>query len=410
MSRLISILLIVLALFLMVSCDNKPNEEEIVKEGILVTEDKPLADILKEMNLESATELVLTGTLKEADFATLKAMATLKHLDIGNVSNTEIPQRAFAESSFETIVLPKNLEKIGEYAFAISSLKEVDIPNKVTRLEEGCFFKSKNLTKLHIPVSVEYIGGCIIQQYDYKADKMPEDAQYITVIIDKESKELVLENGAFVGGKIKEINIPESVKVIPNFCFAQTFIDKIELPETIERIGFAAFENSWLILKDNTFTMPRDLRILGPRALAVQNDYSYKVKFNEKLEYIYQEAFVTGFAIEEFDFPATLKGFAKSSISTRTGLKRVVFRGTTPPELIPYYDTLQEIKFEDGKYVGVEDEASFSPQDSGVYSDVVAYVPKVSVIAYQNKLKKADGDVKNPFKVENIKSIEELIK
>lgn len=111
MSRLISIVLIVLALFLMVSCDNKPNEEKIVKEGILVTEDKPLADILKEMNLESATELVLTGTLKDADFAILKAMATLKHLDIGNVSNTEIPQRAFAESSFETIVLPKNLEK-----------------------------------------------------------------------------------------------------------------------------------------------------------------------------------------------------------------------------------------------------------------------------------------------------------
>lgn len=352
MSRFISIVLIVLALFFMVSCDNKPNEEEIVKEGILVTEDKPLADILKEMNLESATELVLTGTLKDADFATLKAMATLKHLDIGNVSNTEIPQRAFAESSFETIVLPKNLGKIGEYAFAISSLKEVDIPNKVTRLEEGCFFKSKNLTKLHIPASVEYIGSGIVLQYDFDEDKMPEDAQYITVIIDKGSKELVLENGAFGGGKIKEINIPESVKVIPDFCFNKANIERIVLPDSIERIGWVAFQHSKIKFTDDTLVLPKELKILGPRAFAVDNSYSYKVKFNEKLEYIYQEAFETGFAIEEFDFPATLKGFAKSSISTRTGLKRVVFRGTTPPELIPYYLEKDRFTFVDGKYVG----------------------------------------------------------
>ncbi len=419
--RLLTILLIIVALFLGVSCNpnpnekenGKPNEEQVVPGGgetgkesitVTVTAEKNLAEALKEKDLEEATELIILGTLANADFTTLKNMTTLKSLDISGITNTEIPQKGLSESYFETIILPEKLESIGAYSFALSSLTEVVIPNGVKRIEEGAFFKSLNLAKLDIPASVEYIGGWIIQQYDYDLDKMPKEATAITVNIAKGEKALVLDKGAFGGGKIKKINIPDSVTVIPDVCFAQTYIDEIELSDKIEFIGYAAFQNSFLVLKDNTLVLPAELKVLGPWAFGVQNEYSYNVKINGKLEYIYQNAFVTGFKIEEFDLPATLKGFSKSCLATREGLKRVIFRGETPPKLIPHYG-YNTITFEDGKYVGTED-PNVQPQQPLSYRDVVAYVPAASLEAYKARL--VCDDNLNPFGKDFIKSIDEL--
>lgn len=197
----------------------------------------------------------------------------------------------------------------------------------------------------------------------------------------------------------------EYVKEIPDFCFAQTHIDKIVLHDKITRIGNAAFENSFFKLENNILVLPKELKVLGPRAFSIQNEYSYNVVFNDKLEYVYQKVFETGFVIEEFVFPATLKGFSKSALSTRTGLKRAIFKGATPPEILPHFDGMKPIDYVDGKYTGTELE-SVQPQDPLAYRDVEAYVPQSALEAYKSAFISTDN--LNPFGEAYIKTIESM--
>ena len=429
MKKLISIMLIIVALFLVASCDNNPNEKDNVKDNtpgegvdnpsggeepenpekknvIVLSSERSLADALREMDLEEAEELVIEGTIGDDDYSSLSGMVTLKRLDIESVTNEEIPKGAFARSYFETIKLPKKLKTIGNYAFAESSLLDVDIPLGVTKLGEGVFFKATSLERLHIPQSVEFIGSWFVQQYDYEEDTMPKSASYLTVVLEEGIKELA--PAAFCGAKIKEIVIPKTITEIPDFCFAQTHIDKIVLHDKIKRIGNAAFENSFLKLENNTLVLPKELKVLGPRAFSVQNEYSYNVVFNDKLEYVYQKVFETGFVIEEFVFPATLKGFSKSALSTRTGLKRAIFKGATPPEILPHFDYMDiQYNQETNRYSGIISDA-IQPQDPKAYRDVEAYVPQSALEAYKSAFISTDN--LNPFGEAYIKTIESMTK
>lgn len=125
---------------------------------------KSLEALLEENDLESATTLEIKGTLNEADFKTLREMVTLKTLDISNVDNEEIPNRAFLGASFSHILLPKNLKNIGERAFQGSSITEMILPEGLKVIGNAAFMGAKNLSKLSIPGSVEYVGRWIVQQ------------------------------------------------------------------------------------------------------------------------------------------------------------------------------------------------------------------------------------------------------
>lgn len=117
MKKLISIMLIIVALFLVASCDNNPNEKDNVKDNtpgegvdnpsggeepekpekknvIVLSSERSLADALREMDLEEAEELVIEGTIGEDDYSTLSGMVTLKRLDIESVTiiGRESPQ------------------------------------------------------------------------------------------------------------------------------------------------------------------------------------------------------------------------------------------------------------------------------------------------------------------------------
>ncbi len=377
-------------------------EKVVIPSGIEAGNGKSLDVLLDENNLKSATYLKIKGTLSEADFKTLREMITLETLDISNVDNEEIPDSAFYDASFSHILLPKSLKKIGQWAFENSSITEMILPEGLKVIGNAAFMGAKKLSKLSIPGSVELVGRWIVQQaLETTGWMIPEDAAVLELSLAEGIKELA--PSAFWGSTVKEVKIPNSVKEIPDWCFAQSKLEKIAFHDEITKIGAYAFEHTYLKLEGNTLVIPRDVRIIGPNAFAIQNDdnYNYIVKFNDKLEYLYQEAFVTGFSITKFELPETLKGFSKVALATKADSIEVVFKGATPPEILPY---IVNFHFEDGRYVG--DEATPSIQRPAAYRDAKAYVPKASLEAYKTTLA-SDDPISTPFAETNISAMVE---
>ena len=363
---------------------------------IYLQEGETLSEEIEAKNLESAETLSIAGTLADDDFTTLREMSSLQHLDISGASNAIIPQSAFYQASFSTIELPADLKTIGQWAFEGSAITELDIPDGVTEIQDSAFMNCYKLKKLTIPGSVETVGRWILQSADGNTGLFPDDIgiETVEVIIEEGVKNLsassfwgsaiksikipssiteipdwcfessLLESieldhitslgqGAFWGSALKTVKIPSTVTVIPDKCFAESKLNTIEFHDGITRIGGEAFNNCPLSFENNTLVIPRDVEIIGPRAFALDNSQinDRNVKLNEKLVYLYQDAFYTGFKFDTLELPTSLKYLSREAFNIADGIQYVVFKGTEPPEVIDFFN-LSSYKFDGEKYIG----------------------------------------------------------
>ena len=383
--------------------------EEIPQIPIEVSNEKPLAATLETENLKTTTSLRLIGTLSDDDFKTLREMTTLESLDITEVTNDNIPTDAFKESSFKTIQLPSGLKTINNGAFKGSSLTELIIPEGVKEIGNSILFNSKHLTKLVIPGTVEKIGRWILQVTSadslgniYFEDGIPD----VTLILNEGIKEL--SPSAFWGSAVKEVVIPTSVTVIPDWCFSNSRLEKITFHDGITRIGGWAFENCKLQFEDKLI-VPKSVKVLGPFAFYLHLDVSNEIVLNEGLEVIYQDAMVLGIDNKTLEIPASVKKLYRGALILENGLDAVVFKGETPPEYRKNFNPFKiSYNEETGEYVGPPDEGpspgnpppSINIKEAEKYKNLKAYVPAGSLEAYKIALE-TDTEFE-PFKEENI--------
>lgn len=139
-----------------------------------------------------------------------------------------LPQYAFSEcdksvfgngSSIEKIELPKTIKKIGAYAFYGTGISNINLPDGVTEIDKYAFAKCSDLQSLIIPETVDKMGESVF------------------------SGCTLLTSAGFMGTK----NALQFgwTKKIPNEAFhnADSITGKIELPNTIEKIGEYSFAN-----------------------------------------------------------------------------------------------------------------------------------------------------------------------
>lgn len=114
---------------------------------LLTTEDK-----------DTTTRLKIKGTLNDADFQYIREMPQLESLDIGQVSNTTLPDGCLKESIINTIVLPASLTIIPESAFESSSITTISFPNSLAEIRSRAFWGCKKLNcELSFPPSLKVI-------------------------------------------------------------------------------------------------------------------------------------------------------------------------------------------------------------------------------------------------------------
>lgn len=203
---------------------------------------------------------------------------------------TEIGNNAFAgDTALTNVSFPPNLERIGDAAFSGANIAYVPLPASMTRVGENAFaggrigvvdvhdsdkrlyigpnafsgvvdslYLGRNiegLPQIYQKVISKYSGGGMVDQYAFKGphhltigDKVTE---YPTAVSMPGTKVLYIGDGLTEiptlkereqASSLKELHIGKNVKTIGR-AFNRCSLQKLELPENLEKIGAEAFIN-----------------------------------------------------------------------------------------------------------------------------------------------------------------------
>ena len=247
------------------------------------------------------------GNQSSLEMVTFTANSILMHLGRSAFFNTSIrhlevprdvsviPQYCFAYSLLETISFeaPSRMRRFGIGAFAHSALRVIDVPERLEIVCKGCFEGCESLAIVTFHGSnVREIGDRAFFGSPVKFMDIPEsvmrigdycfgcaDAHYMrtvfpleTVVFAKDSKLVHLGNGAFRNTRIQRIELPDHLETIGDACFencvaladviinetstlksigerafTRCSIQKVFIPMTCEVLGASAFDKCTLL-------------------------------------------------------------------------------------------------------------------------------------------------------------------
>ncbi|MBO7590538.1 MAG: leucine-rich repeat protein [Prevotella sp.] len=131
---------------------------------INVTTPGTLRSLINEKGFDASSIVGLTvsGTLDYDDINFIQNMYELEMLNIKETNITEIWSWMFSGRNLNKVVLPKNLQRLGEYAFAWNyNLTEVELPGTLQEISYEVFYGCENLK------SITYNTIMPVSLYDY---------------------------------------------------------------------------------------------------------------------------------------------------------------------------------------------------------------------------------------------------
>ena len=202
-------------------------------------------------------KLIVTGTLNDDDFTCMReTMTSLIDVDLSGITNTS-GVNFKNKSNLIKIILPENLNSIGEDAFfSCSSLTSITIPNSVTSIGKRAFRECKSLTSITIPNNITSIGGSAfrdctsltsitignnVTSIGYEAFQYCSSLTFITIPNSVTS----IEYNAFYNcSSLTSITIGNSVNSIGNKAFSYcSSLTSITIPNSVTSIGQFAFSD-----------------------------------------------------------------------------------------------------------------------------------------------------------------------
>lgn len=240
---------------------------------------------------QDLTGVIIPSSVKSIGRVAFDQCSNLKSLIIPN-SVTSIGEAAFQIcTSLKNVVISNSLRSINESLFdRCTSLTSIEIPNSVTSIGENAFYKCSGLPNIDIPNSVVSIGDFAFQ-YCSGFDRIDIPSSVVSIgsgafgycnniktitvaednpkydsrdncnaVIETESNTLIvgcnsskipnsvvaIGNEAFYGCncfKYSSITFSESIRIIGNLAFFDTFISSMFFLGEIDRIGYQAFNS-----------------------------------------------------------------------------------------------------------------------------------------------------------------------
>lgn len=240
-----------------------------------------------ENNLQGVTKLKITGSFNSYDVMIIRnKMINLLQLDLTDANvvandyeyysgchsdNNIIGVNMFRGLKLTSVKLPETITKIGNSAFeGCTSLKEVVMHEGLKELGAYAFKGCSNLAEISLPDGMEDIG-----------------------------------RNAFVQCPIKEITIPEGIKILRSYTFSEVnsscILEQIHLPSTLEVIESYNFGGTNIGNYGNNLTeliLPTGLkRIEGPLGA---NSVATTVHIPPMMEYIADNAFSGWTAVKDY--------------------------------------------------------------------------------------------------------------
>ena len=200
------------------------------------------------VNASSISTLNISGRINGTDIVLIRAMSTLKNLDISKASivsggNTYYANALTADNvvgkymfsaltNLQSIVLPSNITDIEAFAFDnCTGLKNIDIPSSVKTIGEKAFFGCTSLTQVELPINLTAISR----------QMFGDCTELAKVVIN--SNVTSIGDYAFANcANLVDIDIPEKVTSIGNSVFTNCInISTLTLSSNITSIGKDAF-------------------------------------------------------------------------------------------------------------------------------------------------------------------------
>ena len=279
----------IISLFVFLAC-GMPD----VAAKTVATEPGGLADAVGDAT--DATELTVTGAVDASDFDFIsEKMPALRSLDLGGAviaayngvptltGRTSSPANVLPECSLmlprlKKLVLPANLESIGDGALGSSGITGVVIPASVKSIGASAFAECKSLEAISVPASVSALGTGAFKGCESLA----------TAIIRAEVAGLPA--GLFMGcSRLADVQVPSAVKDIGCDAFnGCSSLSEFGFPSSLVTIGDKAFYGCGIMAAD--FGGCSKLESIGDWAFADCNGLM-AVDFNSAVSSIGKGAF-----------------------------------------------------------------------------------------------------------------------
>lgn len=205
------------------------------------------------------TEITLPSTIKTIG-GNAFSWSSLQKINIPE-GVTSLGKSCFEYSALREITLPDGLTTIPDKAFnRCTSLRTVVMSDNVTYIGEYAFNHCTALTTLNMPSAIETIGmsafdNCTYWDYGKNELKMPNiksigDGAFFCC--SRLNCDLTIPHlwdeipmGTFAGTVFNTLTLAEGITSIDNMAFGGCKIDVCNLPKSLKKIGYGAFQQGY---------------------------------------------------------------------------------------------------------------------------------------------------------------------
>lgn len=231
---------------------------------------------IKEINLPASLELYEGNAFSEEENADKFIIAdSNKNYAVkdGLLYTKDYKKLIAVPCAKKNITYSSELTSIGDYAFANNAASTIKLPETVTEIGRLAFYYS-NVEKL-------YLSSNLSKTEDETFDCMSDLQQYV---LNGESKQYSVDDGILynknktrlisVPRGRKEVAIADTVKTIGSYSITGYNLEKITIPEGVEKLESNAFDNT-SNLRD--ISLPSTLKVIESNAFYYCGMYSIKI-------------------------------------------------------------------------------------------------------------------------------------
>lgn len=144
-------------------------------------------------------------------------------------------------NKIQDIIYPGDIKTLKNYLFAGSTICSITIEEGVEDIEYGAFRDCKQLISASIPASVSKIGNAVFRGCTRLSDLVYGATDATAEYHVKEDRE---DEHSYIFTdcpSLTHVELLSSVKAVPEYLFAQSYIKSIAFPASVEKIGDAVF-------------------------------------------------------------------------------------------------------------------------------------------------------------------------
>ena len=203
---------------------------------------------------------------------------SVKHVNFGQNSQLKILNDTFLYSdSLESVILPDNLETIGERAFeSCSNLTSIKIPSSVTSIGKKAFYDCGSLQIIVDPSNTNYSSdnGSLYNKAQTELIKGAGGVPNVNIL---NTVTKICDNAFYRCNSLITVSLPEGVTSIGNNAFINcSSLSSITIPEGVTNIGSSAF---YRCSSFTSITIPNSVKSIGDEAFAFCENLT-EINFN----------------------------------------------------------------------------------------------------------------------------------